>query len=286
LPSYSLSSSVAAIDAAWRERCRADEITSRGEDPVDSGLPGALVDHLSTGGTLEQVEHAAALLVTPGVTGSEVMRQLSLLGDVVGRCCKTRNAALELHRSTSRSAEFISAALLSRTEAEARIDVLTGLAGRRAYDADLDGALQRVRIAGSVVLTLMDVNGLRIVNNEIDHVAGDTYLKYFAALLSEAIADIDARAYHVSGDEFYALFRDVARVTADGMIQRLIDAEHCPPVSFGSAEAPAEGDDPDALALLAEQRMKAMKFSASEDERFATTRRWLQSEHWEAAYAG
>jgi diguanylate cyclase (GGDEF)-like protein len=234
---------------------------------------------------LEQVEHAAALLVTADVTGPEVMRQLSLLSEVVGSCCKTKNAALELQRYTSRSAESVAAALISRTEAEARIDVLTGLGGRAAYNSDLDGALHRVRVAGSVVLTLMDVDGLRIVNNELDHLAGDTYLKYFAVLLSSAIADVDARAYHVSGDEFYALFRDVARDTANDVIHRLVDTDRCPPVSFGSAEALAEADNSDSLALLAEERMKAMKFAVSADERFATTRRWLQSEHWAAAQA-
>lgn len=79
-------------------------------------------------------------------------------------------------------------------------DPLTGLHNRRALDHDL------ARLAGTdqaELLALIDIDGLKRVNDTLGHAAGDDLLRRFAAGLSQRIQG--ERAYRLSGDEFALL---------------------------------------------------------------------------------
>ena len=89
-------------------------------------------------------------------------------------------------------------------------DPLTGLANRRAVDFRLDEALERHRTESAdrpvVSLVVCDVNGLKRVNDEHGHEAGDRLLERFAALLSLCAAMLPgALAARLGGDEFCLL---------------------------------------------------------------------------------
>lgn len=86
-------------------------------------------------------------------------------------------------------------------------DPLTGLANRRAVDVRLDEALERHRTDGTVVsLLVCDVNGLKSVNDELGHEAGDHLLERFASVLSLCGAMLpDTLAARLGGDEFCLL---------------------------------------------------------------------------------
>jgi diguanylate cyclase (GGDEF)-like protein len=86
-------------------------------------------------------------------------------------------------------------------------DQLTGLANRRAVEAGLDEGLARHRTEGTVVsLVVCDVNGLKRVNDEFGHAAGDRLLERFGMVLSLAGARLpDALAARLGGDEFCLL---------------------------------------------------------------------------------
>lgn len=86
-------------------------------------------------------------------------------------------------------------------------DPLTGLANRRAVDAGLDEGVRRHRAEGVVVsLVVCDVNGLKRVNDEHGHEAGDRLLERFASMLSLCGALLPgALAARLGGDEFCLL---------------------------------------------------------------------------------
>jgi diguanylate cyclase (GGDEF)-like protein len=90
-------------------------------------------------------------------------------------------------------------------EATATTDALTGLANRRHFDARLGEELARAaRHGGSLSLLLMDVDGLKVLNDRGGHEAGDEALRAVGEALQETCRRIDLPA-RVGGDEFAVL---------------------------------------------------------------------------------
>ncbi|MGW7352610.1 diguanylate cyclase domain-containing protein [Streptomyces sp. NPDC054784] len=86
-------------------------------------------------------------------------------------------------------------------------DPLTGLANRRAVDARLEEAMALHRSEAAVVsLAVCDINGLKRVNDEYGHAAGDRLLERFGSVLSLCGAMLPgALAARLGGDEFCLL---------------------------------------------------------------------------------
>lgn len=83
-------------------------------------------------------------------------------------------------------------------------DPLTGLANRRAIDDRLDEAFARRAVDGSAVsLVVCDINGLKQINDDRGHEAGDRALVHFAGLLAAAAGLVPGSlAGRTGGDEF------------------------------------------------------------------------------------
>jgi diguanylate cyclase (GGDEF)-like protein len=121
-------------------------------------------------------------------------------------------------------------------------DRLTGLPNRTAFEEDL-AALAR-RGPCTVGLLLVDVDGLKIVNDTLGHAAGDALIAGVADVLSDLGESV--RAYRIGGDEF-ALLRmqgataQTLRSAASGVFTRLrrlgrdTDAFGTPRVTIGGA---------------------------------------------------
>jgi diguanylate cyclase (GGDEF)-like protein len=92
-------------------------------------------------------------------------------------------------------------------ERSSRTDALTGLPNRRALELMLDGLFEEFRrgerTPGSVAV--IDVDGLKLVNDRRGHDAGDRFLRSFAAELATAFAD--RQLFRYGGDEFVLLSR-------------------------------------------------------------------------------
>lgn len=90
----------------------------------------------------------------------------------------------------------------------ARVDALTGLGNRRAFDEALDAELARARRAGtSLSLIVADLNGFKEINDEHGHVAGDDCLRHAATALRGAVRRPDW-CFRWGGDEFAILLAD------------------------------------------------------------------------------
>ncbi|SMB81530.1 sensor domain-containing diguanylate cyclase [Deinococcus hopiensis] len=91
--------------------------------------------------------------------------------------------------------------VVQTAQQEARRDVLTGLLNRRAFEEDLarwEGGVKRFTLA------LMDLDGLKTVNDLEGHEQGDKMLRVFASALGAALGS-GASAYRLGGDEFVVL---------------------------------------------------------------------------------
>jgi diguanylate cyclase (GGDEF)-like protein len=96
-----------------------------------------------------------------------------------------------------------------RTEAELRYladhDSLTGLLDRRRFRAELDQYVSfSARYGGQGAVMIIDIDGLKAINDKHGHHAGDGLIRQIATILRERVrvTDIVAR---LSGDEFAVL---------------------------------------------------------------------------------
>jgi diguanylate cyclase (GGDEF)-like protein len=98
-----------------------------------------------------------------------------------------------------------------RMERLAYTDELTGLANRRAFEDALDAALDRLGADGTpVAVIVLDVNGLKKVNDSLGHAAGDDVLVTFAAELVATAARPGVLTARLGGDEFCVLVTDAS----------------------------------------------------------------------------
>lgn len=95
-----------------------------------------------------------------------------------------------------------SARELERAVTEAETDSLTGLLNRRGWDRWLAREEERFRRFGDPAsVVMMDLDGLKRINDADGHEAGDAYLRRTAATLRSVIRKEDALA-RLGGDEF------------------------------------------------------------------------------------
>ena len=84
------------------------------------------------------------------------------------------------------------------------IDELTGLYNRRAYEEDIL-EYSSTSMGEDFVYASIDVNGLKVVNDEIGHAAGDELIKGAAECMTKAFGSY-GKVYRTGGDEFVSIF--------------------------------------------------------------------------------
>ena len=86
----------------------------------------------------------------------------------------------------------------------ARLDPLTGLGNRLAWDEALSRAQEHVDSGGCVTVITLDIDGLKRVNDTEGHAAGDALLRRCASIIRENVRGDDVCA-RLGGDEFAVL---------------------------------------------------------------------------------
>lgn len=138
-------------------------------------------------------------------------------------------------------------------------DGLTGLGNRAAFDQELEREHARVeRHHVSLTVAVIDLDGLKRVNDTDGHGAGDEMLRRFARAV-RACARHEDRGYRIGGDEFVLLMSDTAGIDADDLHARLRSAG-APPCSIGVASHPP--DPINELVARADARLYAGREAA------------------------
>ena len=111
--------------------------------------------------------------------------------------------------------------LLTRLEAVARTDDLTGLANRRAWDEHLPRELARSkREKRPVCVAMVDLDRFKEYNDEHGHQAGDRLLKEIASIWRDVLRPTDVLARY-GGEEFVVLLPNCELERAVDVIERL-----------------------------------------------------------------
>lgn len=84
------------------------------------------------------------------------------------------------------------------------LDELTGLYNRRAYEEDIL-EYGNASLGDDFVYASIDVNGLKVVNDNIGHAAGDELIKGAADCMQKTFGSY-GKVYRTGGDEFVSIF--------------------------------------------------------------------------------
>ncbi|GAA4502069.1 sensor domain-containing diguanylate cyclase [Pseudaeromonas paramecii] len=151
-------------------------------------------------------------------------------------------------------------------------DELTGLANRALFLDKLRSALSlQRRQEGALAVLMIDMDGLKLINDCYGHGAGDAAICEFSRRLKQSVRATDTVA-RLGGDEFAVLMPAIANpALLEQGTQRLmakvnhpfhypkLDEELTLSASMGAALAPEDGCEPDELLEKADQAMYQMK---------------------------
>ena len=159
----------------------------------------------------------------------------TLCQDVAGRVAEA--AGVVVHGAVMR--EQLEQ-LVGAAEAAARRDPLTGLANRLCWQEQLDRLDLDVAGGGAAAVLVLDLNGLKAVNDAFGHDAGDAYLQAAADALRTAAREVDVVA-RLGGDEFGVLVPGAGPEAVAGLESRVRQALADAPTVHGRAVSAALG---------------------------------------------
>jgi diguanylate cyclase (GGDEF)-like protein len=117
---------------------------------------------------------------------------------------------------------FIVGTQADRLAKLSQTDMLTGLANRRALGVHLERELHRsIRYGTPASLLLIDVDGLKQINDRDGHPAGDRVIRHVATAITEVLRETDFGA-RWGGDEFAIVAPNTTAEAAFHSAERLV----------------------------------------------------------------
>ena len=89
----------------------------------------------------------------------------------------------------------------------AYVDVLTGTYNRNSYENDISIIEKNKDNYKSIEVAVIDLNGLKNVNDTYGHITGDNMIRKFGEILRTTLSK-NNKAYRIGGDEFIIIFLD------------------------------------------------------------------------------
>jgi len=255
-----------AVAADWRELCRWDpelapDTVAPAVEPVIVAVAGALnrPQPLAWGADDEVVDAVDAFTDRAGPAAIE---ELVCLREAVSRRLRGRVPAAEREETWARLQMTIDRAMacaarraFSQLQQAACFDALTGVMNRRSFEADMAKELGRVaRHGGRFSLVMLDLDGLKTINDTMGHNAGDARLQALGSALRSTTRREDT-AYRLGGDEFAVLLPGASPDQARRVMARVAEAALPACFSSGVAACPADGTTAESLVGAADARL-------------------------------
>jgi len=163
---------------------------------------------------------------------------------------------------------------LKKLQLNAVTDPLTGLYNRRLFTETFEKELNRARRYGAPLgLVILDLHRFKEVNDKHGHTRGDDVLRATASTLRKALRTSDS-AFRIGGDEFALLLPQTDAAQALALSRRIesVFVESVRPLQLsvpvtmdhGVATYPQDGEQPDQLFHVADDRFYRLKHSNHE----------------------
>jgi diguanylate cyclase (GGDEF)-like protein len=276
------------------ERASLDEISELPTDRIARELPELISDIVGSVAkangdpyelTEEQADRAASLAALRSgrdTSAGDVAHDVAALPAVLVRALRDELAeeepqrfaeAVERLADATGAIQAVAADELIRRrsrelESQANTDALTGLGNLRHLQKQIGHLLEvHKRYGRPFGVLLMDIDGLKRVNDAHGHQAGDRLLMQVAMALRRSIRTVDVAA-RLGGDEFCVLApeqeSDAATTLAGRLataVQEEIASPDDPPVglSIGVVSCPRHGGEAEALIDAADRAMYRAK---------------------------
>jgi diguanylate cyclase (GGDEF)-like protein len=276
------------------QRASLDQIRDLPTDRIAAELPELISDvlHAAAEGdeaaqlsdqALERAARLAELRAGPEPSAGDLARDVAAIQGVLVEALRADADELgadgfaRLVSGLSEAVAAVQAAavetLVTRRSREleslAHADPLTGLSNLRFLHQQLRYALALTkRYEQPFSLLVMDIDGLRRVNDSEGHAAGDRVLVQVALAVRRTIRTVDTPA-RIGGDEFCVLAPNQTAETASALAERLVEAvaaettpagdETAVGMSVGVVSCPKHGNEADALLESADQAMYKAK---------------------------
>ncbi len=279
-------------------RASLDEIRTLPTDRIASQLPDLFADVIEAAAgdddpfemspeTHERAARLAELREASEPAASDLARDVaamqSVMLEALGREAEDMDTD-EFGRLAARLSDAVAAVqaaavetLVNKRSREleslANTDPLTGLSNLRHLQVQLGQALALTkRYERPFALLVIDVDGLKRVNDSLGHAAGDRVLVKVALAIRRSIRTVDTPA-RIGGDEFCVLAPDGTAESAQILAERLAEAvtvetagaagDEGVGVSIGVVGCPEHGDTAEMLLESADQAMYRAKASGA-----------------------
>jgi diguanylate cyclase (GGDEF)-like protein len=217
---------------------------------------------------IDQFNQSNWILIPIRDAKRQVVGQIILLGPLLSDI--ERDILFILTRLLSTMLDQL--ALTLKLERLANTDALTGLANRHFFENQFADLKNRTKESQSHQgLLVIDVDGLKLVNDKYGHEYGDLMIQTVAEHLKKICRESDILA-RMGGDEFYILLTETNNRSCELATNRLQEvADHLyikvkegagvvrVPISFSIGFSCSETDPLDSLIKLADQRMYTSK---------------------------
>lgn len=261
-----LAAEASAVAAEWRELVRWDpelapDTAPPAVEPVIEAVASALNRPQPLGwGADEEVEEAVGAFTDRA--GPAAIEELVCLREAVTRRLRGRVPPAEVVETWARLQMTIDRAIstaarraFAQLERAACFDALTGVLNRRRFQEDIAREFGRVtRHGGRFSLVMLDLDGLKAVNDTWGHNAGDARLQTLGSALRGSIRREDT-AYRLGGDEFAVLLPGASPGQAARVMCRVADAALPARFSWGVAACPSDGTAAEDLIGAADARL-------------------------------
>ena len=109
--------------------------------------------------------------------------------------------------------------LVEQLKIMSSIDELTGIKNRNAMNSYIDNEVQDLWNKEAMGIVYIDINGLKYINDNEGHNAGDMLIKNAAVFLNKVCHECEF--FRAGGDEFIIIARNISEAKFDELIRRL-----------------------------------------------------------------
>ena len=261
-----LATETAEVAAEWRELCRWDpELAPDAVPPPVEPVIEAVAEALNRPqpiGWGADADVADAVDDFTDRAGPAAIEELVCLREALSRRLRGRVPPEEAAETWARLQITIDRAIscaarraFYQLERAACFDALTGVMNRRSFELDVARELGRVaRHRGRFSLVMLDVDGLKTINDTLGHTVGDARLQALGTALRNSTRREDT-AYRLGGDEFAVLLPGASPEQAQRVMARVTETALPSRFSWGVASCPADGTTAEALIAAADARL-------------------------------